>query len=85
MFFVKKDGTVKKKEHHRDRHKVSLLTDHIVFSPKYRWKVLVGNGSESISGCRDALAKSIFRTGFFTNKSLLHKDGRFSRVILSRS
>ena len=26
----------------RDRHTVSLLTDHMVFSPKYRGKVLVG-------------------------------------------
>ena len=25
-----------------DRHTVSLLTDHMVFSPKYRGKVLVG-------------------------------------------
>ncbi|TAN45410.1 MAG: hypothetical protein EPN24_02235 [Candidatus Methanoperedens sp.] len=72
------NGTVKKKELHRDRHTVSLLTDHLVFSPKYRGKVLVGDVAmvaESISGCRDALAKSIFRTGFFTNKSLLHEDG----------
>ena len=26
-----------------DRHTVSLLTDHMVFSPKYRVKVLVGD------------------------------------------
>ncbi len=26
----------------RDRHTVSMLTDHLVFSPKYRGKVLVG-------------------------------------------
>jgi hypothetical protein len=26
-----------------NRHTVSLLTDHIVFSPKYRGKVLVGD------------------------------------------
>ncbi|MDW7776808.1 MAG: IS200/IS605 family transposase [Methanosarcinales archaeon] len=26
-----------------DRHTVSLLTDHMVFSPKYRGKVLVGD------------------------------------------
>ena len=31
-----------KKELRRDRHTVSLLTDHMVFSPKYRGKVLVG-------------------------------------------
>ena len=30
-----------KKELRRDRHTVSLLTDHMVFLPKYRGKVLV--------------------------------------------
>ena len=29
-----------------DRHTVSLLTDHLVFSPKYRGKVLLGNVAE---------------------------------------
>jgi putative transposase len=32
-----------KKELRRDRHTVSLLTDHMVFSPKYRAKILVGD------------------------------------------
>ena len=34
-----------------DRHTVSLLTDHLVFSPKYRGKVLpseVAEGAEEI-------------------------------------
>jgi len=26
-----------------DRHTVSLLTDHMVFSPKYRGKILTGD------------------------------------------
>jgi putative transposase len=30
-----------KKELRHDRHTVSLLTDHMVFSPKYRAKILV--------------------------------------------
>jgi putative transposase len=30
-----------------DRHTVSLLTDHIVFSPKYRGKVLEGEVAEA--------------------------------------
>ena len=30
------------KELRHDRHTVSLLTDHIMLSPKYRGKVLVG-------------------------------------------
>jgi len=31
------------KELRHDRHTVSLLTDHMVFSPKYSGKVLVGD------------------------------------------
>ncbi|KAF5429345.1 putative transposase, partial [Candidatus Methanophagaceae archaeon] len=30
-----------------DRHTVSLLTDHLVFSPKYREKVLEGEVAEA--------------------------------------
>ena len=28
---------------HHDRHTVSLLTDHMVFAPKYRGKILTGD------------------------------------------
>jgi putative transposase len=34
---------IKKELRRRDRHTVSLLTDHMVFSPKYRGNVLVGD------------------------------------------
>ena len=37
------DGAAKKKELRHDRHTVSLLTDHMVFSPKYRGKILIGD------------------------------------------
>jgi putative transposase len=30
-----------------DRHTASLLTDHLVFSPKYRGKVLLGEVAEA--------------------------------------
>ena len=30
-----------------DRHTVSMLTDHLVFSPKYRGKVLLGEVGEA--------------------------------------
>ena len=33
----------KRQEIRHDNHTVSLLTDHLVFSPKYRGKMLVGN------------------------------------------
>jgi len=32
---------MERRELHHDRHAVSLLTDHIVFSPKYRGKIPV--------------------------------------------
>lgn len=37
------DGTAKNKELRHDRHTVSLLTDNMVFSPRYRGKVLTGD------------------------------------------
>jgi putative transposase len=36
------DGADKKKELRHDRHTVSLLTDHLVITPKYRGKILTG-------------------------------------------
>ena len=38
---AKKDR-VTKHEFRHDKHTVSLLTDHLIFSPKYRGKVLLG-------------------------------------------
>ena len=38
---------VKRHDLRHDRHTVSLLTDHLVFSPKYRGKVLLGDVAEA--------------------------------------
>ncbi len=43
---AKKDR-VTQHEFRHDRHTVSLLTDHLVFSPKYRGKVLLGEVAEA--------------------------------------
>jgi hypothetical protein len=43
---AKKDMVTRHDLHH-DRHTVSLLTDHLVFSPKYRGKVLEGEVAEA--------------------------------------
>lgn len=46
------DGTANQKELRHDRYTVSLLSDHMVFAPKYRGKILiddVGNGWEVVS------------------------------------
>ena len=46
------------RELRHDRHTVSLLTDHTVFSPKYRGKILVGDVALALDGiirktCKD--------------------------------
>ncbi|HID19922.1 MAG TPA: hypothetical protein EYP28_03140 [Methanophagales archaeon] len=43
---AKKDMVTRHDLRH-DRHSVSLLTDHLVFSPKYRGKVLEGEVAEA--------------------------------------
>ena len=43
---AKKDKVTRHELRH-DRHTVSLLTDHLVFSPKYRGKVLKGELAEA--------------------------------------
>jgi REP element-mobilizing transposase RayT len=37
------DGYGAEKELRHDRHTVSLLSDHMVFAPKYRGKILIGD------------------------------------------
>ncbi|MEA1864134.1 MAG: hypothetical protein U9N46_02880, partial [Euryarchaeota archaeon] len=38
-----KDLRMEQRELRHDRHTVSLLTDHMVITPKYREKILVGD------------------------------------------
>jgi len=42
-----KGERVTRRDLRHDRHTVSLLTDHLVFSPKYRGKVLAGEVAEA--------------------------------------
>ncbi|MGB7533769.1 MAG: transposase [Halobacteriota archaeon] len=42
-----KRDRVKRHEFRHDKHTVSLLTDHLIFSPKYRGKVLLGEVPEA--------------------------------------
>ena len=42
-----------------DRHTVSLLTDHIVFSPKYRGKILVGDVALALEGIIRKICKEM--------------------------
>ena len=61
-----------------DRHTVSLLTDHLVFSPKYRGKVLLGAVAEAAEEiiretCKeldiDIIDKPFFRKESFTKET----------------
>jgi putative transposase len=41
---------MERKELRHDRHMVSLLTDRMVFSPKYRGKILIGDVALALDG-----------------------------------
>jgi hypothetical protein len=50
-----------------DRHTVSLLTDHLVFSPKYRGKVLLGEVAEAAEEIViDEKKEEALKTGYIT-------------------
>lgn len=69
---AKKDR-VTRHEFRHDKHTVSLLTDHLVFSPKYRGKVLEGEVVEA--------AEEIIReTCYITLYNALYKTFSFSQA-----
>jgi hypothetical protein len=49
-----------------DGHTVSLLTDHLVFSPKYRGKVLEGEVAEAAEEIIDEEKGKTFKIGYIT-------------------
>ena len=57
-----KVGKVIRSDLRHDRHTVSLLTDHLDFSPKYRGKVLEGKVAEA--------AEEIIKTGYITLRGM---------------
>ena len=63
---AKKDR-VTKHEFRHDRHTGSLLTDHLVFSPKYRGKVLLGEVAEATEEIvMDEEKEKALKTGYIT-------------------
>ncbi|MQY54742.1 MAG: hypothetical protein GH149_05615, partial [Methanosarcinales archaeon] len=76
---AKKDR-VAQHEFRHDRHTVSLLTDHLVFSPKYRGKVLEGEVAEAAEDiiretCKEldieVIDKPFFRKESFTKETVI--------------
>ena len=76
---AKKDGVTRHDLRH-DRHTVSLLTDHLVFSPKYRGKVLLGEVAEAAEeiireNCKEldieVIDKPFFRKESFTKETIM--------------
>jgi hypothetical protein len=62
-----------------DRHTGSLLTDHLVFSPKYRGKVLLGEVAEAAEeiireNCKE-LDIEIIDKSFFGKESFTKETG----------
>ncbi len=64
----------RKKELRHDRHTVSLLTDHMVFSPKYRGKILVGDIAMIAEGiiCKTCKELGIEIIGIAVNPDHVH-------------
>ena len=50
---------MERRELRHDRHTVSLLTDHMVFSPKYRGKILVGDVALAVEGIVRKICKEM--------------------------
>ncbi|MCK4475998.1 MAG: IS200/IS605 family transposase [Methanophagales archaeon] len=63
-----KGGRGTRSDLRHDNHTVSLLTDHLVFSPKYRGKVLLGEVAE--------VAEEIIRNLSLEKKALPKKQGK---------
>jgi len=60
---AKKDR-VKRHALRHDRRTVSMLTDHLVFSPKYRGKVLLSEVEETAEEIIDEEKDKSFKTGY---------------------
>jgi len=57
---------VRRHELRHDRHTVSMLTDYLVFSPKYRGKVLLGEVAEAAEELIDEEKEKALKTGYIT-------------------
>ncbi len=73
-------GRVTRGDLRHGRHTVSLLTDHLVFSPKYRGKMLEGEVAEAAEeiireNCKEldieVIDKPFFRKESFTKETIL--------------
>jgi hypothetical protein len=85
---LKRDGrsrsegeSVKKHALRRGQHTVSMLTDHLVFSPKYRGTVLLGDVAEAAEEIIDEEKDKSFKTGYITLYTKLFHAHR-SRFIM---
>ena len=57
-------SSLKRHDLRHDRHIVSMLTDHLVFSPKYRGKVLLGEVGEAAEEIIDEEKDKSLKTGY---------------------
>jgi REP element-mobilizing transposase RayT len=72
-------GTRRDLQH--ERHTVSLLTDHLVFSPKYMGKVLLGEVADAVEEIvRDEEKEKVLKTSYITLYTKLFHSHRLSYV-----
>ncbi len=62
-----------RKELRHDRHTVSFLTDHMVFAPKYRGKILIGDVAKNICGHRAVSMEALEMAGTLWVNTLKHR------------
>ena len=70
-------GRGTRRDPRHNRHTVSLLTDHLVFSPKYRGNVLLGEAAVAEENIRetckeldiDVIDKPFFKKESFTKET----------------
>jgi hypothetical protein len=74
-------GRVTRRDLQHDRHTGSLLTDHLVFSPKYRRKVLLEEVAEEI--VMDEEKEKSFKIGYITLYTKLFHTHRLRIVTLA--
>lgn len=67
-----------RKELRHDRHTVSLLTDHMVFAPKYRGKILIGDVAMI---CEGIICKTCKELGIEISEIAKRLKGRTSRIL----
>ena len=68
-----------RKELRHDRHAISLLTDHMVITPKYRGKILVGD--VAVEGIIRTTCKDLIIGAYLISPKNIHTEKYLGDII----